>query len=108
METRNRQNNRKQTDIAERDDSGRFLPNNAGGPGRVQGSENRFTQLKRDLLAAYETKGPEELGGVAFWRYIKTTRPALFSRLLVSLLPRELLARWNARNQSKLLSDMRL
>ena len=76
-----------------RDDMGRFLPGNGGGPGREPGSKNKFTELKHHLLEAYATAvEQDELQGVAFWRFIKRTRPGLFARLLVSLLPRELLA----------------
>jgi hypothetical protein len=73
-----------------RDASGRFLPGNNGGPGRQTGSENHFSKVKRDLLRAYETTVEEnELAGESFWRNIKKRRPALFARLVVSLLPRE-------------------
>ncbi len=71
--------------------TGRWLPGNPGGPGRAKGSENRFTELKRDVLTAYATAEQDgELCGLSFWRDVKRTRPALFARLLVQLLPREL------------------
>lgn len=71
-----------------RDENGKFMP---GSGGRPPGTKNRFSQVKADLFAAYETvREADEKAGVEFWRYVKKTRPGLFARLLVSLLPKEI------------------
>ena len=72
-------------DNADRDDEGRFIEGNAGGPGRPKGRGNLVpAELKNDVLAAYR-----ERGGIAWLRGLKDP---LFVRLVEKLLPRELAA----------------
>ena len=71
----------------------KFQKGQSGNPaGRQKGTRNRFTQLKNDILEAYQHKGEEEVpeeAGVGFWRMIKRKYPELFARLTVSMLPKE-------------------
>jgi hypothetical protein len=61
-----------------------FLP---GNPGRPKGSVNRFTNLRKAFLAAFEAIGGQEALGK--WAKQKENR-ADFYRLLAKMLPRDI------------------
>lgn len=68
-----------------RGDYENLKPFKKGNPGRPKGSPNKFTQLKRDFLAAYETiGGVEEL---ADWAKQQRNR-ALFYKMIAQMLPK--------------------
>ena len=74
-----------QTEPAVRDTHGRFITGNNGG-GRKKGSRNRLTET---FIAAIETDfadyGPETLAR------LRANDPAAYLRIVVSLVPRDLL-----------------
>ena len=69
----------------DRDERGRFVPGNPGGPGRTAGEPNRIGgDLKADLWDAYHRRGGVE------WLLKLPAR--VFTSLLAKLLPREVSA----------------
>ena len=80
-----------------------------GGPGRPVGSKNRVpANLRADLMTVYERLGGIE--GMEKWAREKAGNLALFYRMLVSTLPRQLAvsARFEHRNDLSRLSEAAL
>jgi hypothetical protein len=67
----------------QRDETGRFLTGNTGGPGRRKGARNR---LSEDFVAALADDF--EKHGSAVIRIVRTKRPADYLKLVASLVPR--------------------
>ena len=80
-----------------------------GGPGRPVGSRNKVpANLRADLITVYERLGGIE--GMEKWAREKEGNRALFYRMLVSTLPRQLAvsARFEHRNDLSRLSNEEL
>ena len=56
------------------------------GPGRPPGSKNKFTNIKNDLLEAYQ-----ELGGIEYLKTLGKEDRKSFTKLIAKLLPQELI-----------------
>jgi hypothetical protein len=68
-----------------RDQRGRFLTGNIGGPGRPQGSRNRLSE--EFLLAVHDDWSKH---GGAVLAHVRETNPAVYLRVVASLVPARL------------------
>ena len=75
-----------ETRIPEKDEIGRFVPGNNGGPGRPLGSKNKLTEdFLADFHEAWLNNGKAALQSMA------TGEPAQFVRAAVQLMPKDVL-----------------
>jgi hypothetical protein len=70
----------------ERDDRGRFVPGNNGGPGRPLGSRNKLVE---DFIADFRDAWRE--GGKKALKHMADSEPAAFVRAAVQLMPKDVL-----------------
>ena len=82
--------------VGERDESGRFIPGVSGNPsGRRRGAENKLSREVRELIR----QALDEVGGIEYLKWAARKKPVAFMALLGRLVPSEIRAHLEQKNQ---------